>query len=93
MTDTECKSYESMAKLDLPADERAWVMEEAEVWGKRFAALDVMDTSGAEPLITVSPLKNVMREDVAVRMLPREAILSGAPEQYDGYFQVPKTVG
>jgi len=41
----------------------------------------------------VLDIKNVMREDVAVKHIPREDLLAGAPQEYDGYFQVPKTVG
>jgi len=92
MTELECKKYEASAKLDLPADERAWVMEQASAWEERFAALDAIDTTGVQPLVTVSGLKNVLREDEARQLLPREEILAGAPEQYDGYFQAPKIV-
>ena len=92
MTENECKKYEAMAKLDLPADERAWVVAEITALEERLAALDAVDTAGVEPLVTVSPRKNVMREDTACRLLSREELLQGAPEQYGGYFQAPKTV-
>jgi aspartyl/glutamyl-tRNA(Asn/Gln) amidotransferase C subunit len=38
-------------------------------------------------------LQNVLREDAAKKLLSREELLSNAPEQYDGYFQVPGTLG
>jgi len=33
-----------------------------------------------------------MREDVAVKLLPRDELLANAPEEYDGYFKVPGTL-
>ena len=92
MTQQECKRFESMAKLDLPPDERQWVMEQAGRLEAQFAELDRIDTDGVLPLVTVSELSSVLREDVSFALLPREELLAGAPEQYDGYFQVPKTM-
>ena len=86
------KNYEAMAKLDLPEAERKWVSDRADMLIDSFNRLSGIDTSGVEPLITVLDLKNVLREDVSVKMLPREELLSNAPEQYEGYFKVPKTL-
>jgi len=86
------KPYEDMMKLDLPDAERAWVSARAGALVDSFAALDNMDTDGIEPLVTVLDIQNVLREDISVKMLPREELLASAPEQYDGYFQVPKTL-
>jgi Asp-tRNA(Asn)/Glu-tRNA(Gln) amidotransferase C subunit len=33
-----------------------------------------------------------MREDIAVKTISRDELLESAPEQYGGYFQVPRTV-
>ena len=92
MTQDECKKYEAMAKLDLPPGERQWVAEQASIWEEQFAALDGVDTDGVLPLVTVSGLTSVMREDVTYQLLPREELLAAAPEQYGGYFQVPRTM-
>jgi len=86
------KDYEAMAKLDLPEYERQWVSERMELLIDSFHALEGVDTSGVEPLVTVLDIQNVLREDVAVKQFTREEILSNAPEQYDGYFQVPRTL-
>lgn len=88
----EIRAYEAMAKLDPPGAERDWALKQAAMLEESFNALPNIPTDGVEPLVSVLPLKNVLREDVAVRMLPREEILANAPEQYDGYFQVPKTL-
>jgi aspartyl-tRNA(Asn)/glutamyl-tRNA(Gln) amidotransferase subunit C len=86
------KDYEAMAKLDLPENERDWISDRADMLIDSFNRLKSIDTSGVEPLITVLDVKNVLREDVGVKMLSREELLSNAPEQSDGYFKVPKTL-
>jgi len=84
--------YEAMAKLDLPEAERRWVSDRADMLINSFDQLDGIDTSKVEPLITVLDVKNVLRDDVSAKMLPREELLANAPEQYNGYFRVPKTL-
>jgi len=86
------KNYEAMAKLDLPEDERRWVSGRADMLIGSFSQLENIDTSGVEPLVTVLNIKNVFRDDVGTKMLSREELLANAPEQYEGYFQVPKTL-
>jgi len=86
------RDYEAMAKLDLPEAERAWVSDRADMLIDSFGQLAGIDASGLDPLITVLDIKNVLREDVNVKAFTREELLSNAPEKYDGYFQVPKTI-
>jgi len=88
----DIKNYEAMAKLDLPETERQWVKDRVEKLLESFSALENIDTSNTEPLVTVLNIQNVMREDEAKKFITREELLSNAPEQYDGYFQVPKTL-
>ena len=54
--------------------------------------MEKVDTDGVEPLVTVLDLKNVLREDVSSQLVSRDTLLENAPEEYDGYFQVPKTI-
>ena len=86
------KEYEAMAKLGLPEAERRLISSRADMLMESFNRLESIDTSGAEPLITVLDVKNVFREDVGIKMLSRDELLAGAPERYDGYFMVPKTL-
>jgi aspartyl-tRNA(Asn)/glutamyl-tRNA(Gln) amidotransferase subunit C len=86
------KKYEAMVKLNLPEDERQWVTERAEKLLDSFSVLENIDTEGVEPLVTVLDTQNALRGDVAVKAITREELLSNAPEQYDGYFQVPRTL-
>jgi len=86
------KDYEAMAMLDLPEDERAVLGERLNEIEAGFAALEQIDTDGVEPLVTVLDTINIMREDVAIKQFTRDEILANAPEQQDGYFQVPGTL-
>ena len=94
--------YESMVILDLPDDERVRLKERFEEIAGGFAALDAIDTDGVEPLVSVLSLCNVMREDVASKVISRDDLLANAPEQSEGdlsaftqpngYFSVPAAI-
>ncbi len=86
------KEYEAMAKLDLPEDERNLITEYAVMLTEQFGLFSSIDTDDVEPMYTVLEIQNVLREDVSGKMISREELLSNAPMQYDGYFQVPKTI-
>lgn len=92
MNEQETKSYEAMAKIGLSPDERAWVLAQANALEQSFLAFDAVDTVGIEPLVTVLSLRNALRDDIAVKAFDRDELLAAAPEQYDGYFQVPRTL-
>ena len=84
--------YESMAMLDLPELERARLKERFNEITSGFSALDAFDTSEVEPLVSVLDFNSVLREDEAEKFISRDELLKNAPEQHDGYFQVPATI-
>ena len=88
----DIRRYEAMAKLDLPDGERAQISKMADGLIAGMDAFASVDTNGIEPLVTVLDITNVLREDVVNKTIPREELLSGAPAQFDGYFQVPRTL-
>ena len=88
----DIRYFEAMAKLALTDAERDWVMSCAEMLTISFVELENIKTGNTEPLVTVLDLKNMLREDVCAQEISRDELLSGAPDQYDGYFRVPKTV-
>jgi aspartyl-tRNA(Asn)/glutamyl-tRNA(Gln) amidotransferase subunit C len=85
-------AFEAMAKLDLPEDERAEIARRVEGLLNSFEAIKSIGVFGAEPLVTVLDIKNVLREDISQQLISREELLSGAPEQYEGYFWAPRTL-
>ena len=86
------KEYEDMMMFDLPDDERARLSLRLNALADSFAVLGQVNTDGAEPLVTVLDLQNIMREDVSGQLVTRDELMSNAPEQYDGYFKVPGTL-
>jgi len=90
MFDTQ--TLESLAMLDLSEIERLWITKTAEALESDFQALSDIDTTEESPLVTVLDIQNVMREDIWSKTVSREELLSSAPEHYDGYFQVPRTL-
>ena len=102
----EFTDYENMAMLELSESESALLRESFDEVVSRFSALDdfgtggadgdgvggACDLSGVEPLVSVLDINNVLREDVSFDFMPREGLLKNAPEQHDGYFQVPATI-
>lgn len=84
--------YEPMAKLSLDGEMRAWADDVIARLESEFDKMDKVETEGVEPLVSVLELRNVLREDVSAKTFSREVVLENAPEEYDGYFQVPKTI-
>ena len=83
------EKLESLAKIKLTDEERRAAAAYFETWIKEFDKLENIDAENAEPLINAVSLENVLREDVAVKIFDRDAILENAPEHRDGYFVVP----
>jgi aspartyl-tRNA(Asn)/glutamyl-tRNA(Gln) amidotransferase subunit C len=54
--------------------------------------LNELDTTGVEPLTTMSSEVNVMRDDKAGSHLSHEAGLKNAPKKDSDYFRVPKVL-
>ncbi len=86
------ENYEAMSKFRLEGEEKAQMNAAADMLIKSFEKLDNIDTEGVAPLVMVMKTRNVLRNDCANQVVSREELLSSAPEQYDGYFQVPKTL-
>lgn len=84
--------YENMAMLELSESERERLKARFDEIVDSFSELDTYDTDGVEPLVTVLDLHSIMREDVSAKVLSREDLLENAPEQHDGYFQVPAAI-
>ena len=84
------KTLESLAKINLTDGEEKTAGEFFEFFISKFALLENIDTKNIEPLVTVSSLENIMREDIAYKMVSRDILLENSPENNDGYFVVPR---
>jgi aspartyl-tRNA(Asn)/glutamyl-tRNA(Gln) amidotransferase subunit C len=54
--------------------------------------LNEVETTGIEPLTTMSSEVNVLREDIVGEHLSREQGLQNAPQRDSDYFRVPKVL-
>jgi len=54
--------------------------------------LKEVDTTGVEPLTTMSQEVNALREDVVRDQLPHEQALVNAPKKDTAFFRVPKVL-
>lgn len=89
---SKLEKYEPMAKLALEGEERAWAEKIIERLEGEFDAFDAIDTEGVAPMVTVLELTSVLREDVSEQVVSRQTLLENAPAEYDGYFEVPRTI-
>lgn len=80
-----------LAKLELSGEEKENAKADMEKMLDYIDTLNELDTEGIEPMSHVFPVHNVFREDTVTNGDDREAILSNAPEQKNGSFEVPKT--
>ncbi|MET3697682.1 aspartyl/glutamyl-tRNA(Asn/Gln) amidotransferase subunit C [Bacillus oleivorans] len=85
----EVKHVAHLARLEITE-------EEAEVFTKQLDAiigyaeqLNELDTTNIEPTSHVLDMKNVLREDIPQKGLPREEVLKNAPDHEDGQIKVP----
>lgn len=78
-----------LARLGLTEDEKATLREQLSSILEYMAALSQVDTSAIPPTAQVIPLRNVMRDDVAVPSLGVEQTLANAPEREGDFFRFP----
>ena len=71
--------------------------EEKELYTKQLGdvlkyvdQMNEVDTSNVKPMTQVIDFVNVMREDVPHQEISKEALMSNAPDEENGFFKVPK---
>ena len=82
-----------LAKLELNEEEKERAKKDMGEMLDYIDKLNELDTSGIEPMSHVFPVQNVFREDVVTNGDGSEETLRNAPEEKDGGFKVPKTIG
>ena len=80
-----------LARLEVPAGERAALAAELERIVEDMDVLGGLDAGAAGPE-EAAPLGNVLRADVAEPSLPREELLACAPDTDGAYLLVPRAV-
>lgn len=82
-----------LAKLELSSEEKEQAKKDMGEMLDYIDKLNELDTEGVEPMSHVFPVCNVFREDVVANRDGCAQTLANAPEQKDGGFKVPKTIG
>ncbi|MCQ2082011.1 MAG: Asp-tRNA(Asn)/Glu-tRNA(Gln) amidotransferase subunit GatC [Lachnospiraceae bacterium] len=80
-----------LAKLELSSSEKEEAKSDMGRMLDYIDKLGELNTDGIEPMSHVFPVKNVWREDVVTNGDDRDNIISNAPGEKDGMFEVPKT--
>jgi aspartyl-tRNA synthetase len=79
-----------LARLRVTEEEVQVYRRELNAVLTHFEALQALDTDKVHPMVQVTDLRNVWREDAPAEAAEPEGILSLAPETEKGYFKVPK---
>ena len=92
VTKKDIDTVASLSRLNIRDDEADEVMNQLDKFLTYVDNLKGVDTNDIEPTTYALKMQNVFREDVVKPSLPREAALSNAPLQDDGYFKVPRVL-
>ena len=92
VTKKDIDTVASLSRLNIRDDEADEVMNQLDKFLTYVDNLKGVDTNDIEPTTYALKMQNVFREDTVKPSLPREAALSNAPLQDDGYFKVPRVL-
>lgn len=81
-----------LARLELPEDEKAGMLEHMQRMLDYIDELNAVFTDDVPPLIQADGITNALRADEVVPSFPRQALMNNAPKQLDGAYQVPKVI-
>lgn len=93
LTITDVEHVAALARLGLDTAEKERLRDQLSSILGHIAALDELDTAAIPPTAQVGALTNVLRDDDVRPSLPREAVLTNAPRQADGFFEVHAILG
>jgi aspartyl-tRNA(Asn)/glutamyl-tRNA(Gln) amidotransferase subunit C len=90
LTEKDAEYVARLARLEISAQEKTLYTAQLDKILGHAQDLNAIDTTKVAPTFHVLPLKNVLRDDVVQASMPREEILSNAPDKSKGCFRVPK---
>ena len=93
ITKDEVMNVANLARLDLDEDAIDRFADQIGHILEYVDTLNKADTSNVEPTSNALSLTNVFREDKVKDHMDRDAALSNAPENEEGFFVVPKVIG
>lgn len=81
-----------LARLEFDDKDAEKMMQDMTAIVSWVEKLNEVDTTGIEPLTTMSHEINALREDKAQPSLSRDEVLKNAPLKNKDYFRVPKVL-
>lgn len=81
-----------LARLEFDDKDAEKMMQDMTAIVSWVEKLNEVDTTGVEPLTTMSHEVNALREDKVQTELTREEVLKNAPLKNEDYFRVPKVL-
>ena len=81
-----------LSKLKFEGEKKEVIKADLERMLDFVSKLDQVDTKGVEPLIHMSDVVNVLRQDVTSSDTTKEEALKNAPQKDSDYFKVPRVV-
>ncbi len=81
-----------LARLELNEADAEKMMQDMSAILTWVDKLNEVDTTGVEPLTTMSTEVNAFREDIAENKFTLDQALSNAPSKEGNYFSVPKVI-
>lgn len=85
----QVKHVAHLARLAITEEEADKLTKQLDAIITFAEQLNELDTDNVEPTAHVLELKNILREDIKQKGLPREDVLKNAPEHQDGQIKVP----
>lgn len=82
----------NLARLQFNDVEKEMIKKDLEQMIGFVDKLKELDTTGVEPLLHMSDVVNVLREDKIQGSSSREEALKNAPDSDGSYFRVPKVI-
>jgi len=92
-TEEELRRLKGLCRIDCTESEEKDLMKKIRSTLRQFALLEAINTEGVEECTTVFPgLANIWRDDIVKDVIPREELLSNAPDQVGGMIRVPPVI-
>lgn len=88
----EVKHVAHLARLGITEEEAVEFQKQLDKMITFAEQLNELDTDNVEPTSHVLEMKNVLREDIPQKGLPREDVLKNAPEHQNGQVKVPSII-
>jgi aspartyl-tRNA(Asn)/glutamyl-tRNA(Gln) amidotransferase subunit C len=93
ISNEQVKHVANLARLAISEDEAERFTKQLDAIITFAEQLNELDTTNVEPTYHVLDMKNVFREDIKEKGLPREEVLKNVPDHQDGQIKVPAIIG